>query len=94
MIRRAFTAAFAGIAPEAWAGRDVTEVYKAARSDVFKVCPRIEVPLRPGESVLLHRMAIHGVAPWAEGAKAAPEGRAIAYFRPCFDDPALWLSAP
>jgi hypothetical protein len=32
--------------------------------------------------VLVHRHAIHGVAPWAEGAKAAPEGRAIVYFRP------------
>jgi hypothetical protein len=44
--------------------------------------------------MLIHRLALHGVAPWAEGAEAGPEGRMIAYFRPEFeglgDD---WLTA-
>jgi hypothetical protein len=53
------------------------------------------VPAQPGEAVLVHRLALHGVAPWQKGATAPPEGRMIAYFRPEFqglgDD---WLSAP
>lgn len=94
VIRRVFAQVFDGIAPETWADMDVTDVYKAARREVFETCPRVEVPLKPGQSVLLHRMVIHGVAPWAQGAVADRQGRAIAYFRPCFDDPERWLSAP
>lgn len=94
IIRRAFEAEFAGIAPEEWAQVDVTDIYKAARVEVFETCARVEVPLQPSQTVLLHRMVIHGVAPWAECAKADPVGRAIAYFRPCFEDPAAWLTAP
>ncbi|ABD55095.1 hypothetical protein [Jannaschia sp. CCS1] len=93
-VRRAFEAAFAGTSPENFARVDVTDIYKEVRRDVLKTCARVEVPLIPGQSVLLHRMLIHGVAPWQNGARSAPEGRAIAYFRPCFDDPARWLSAP
>ncbi|GAB5446196.1 hypothetical protein [Gymnodinialimonas sp.] len=94
VIRRAFTRAFDGIAPRDWSQTDVTDLYKAARDEVFRTCPRIEVPLTPGDTVLLHRMTIHGVAPWREGAMAATEGRAIAYFRPCFEDADRWLTAP
>ncbi len=94
IIAGAFAKAFAGIAPEAWGDEDVTDIYKAARTEVFETCKRVEVPLSVGESVLLHRHVIHGVAPWSEGAKAAPEGRAIAYFRPCFEDPEDWLGRP
>ena len=78
-------------APETWGDLDVTEPYQAARTAVFDSCRRVEVPLRPGHSVLLHRHVIHGVAPWADGAKADPEGRAIAYFRPWFEDVARWV---
>ncbi len=94
VIRAAFERAFAGIAPEVWGDVDVTEIYQAARAQVFDICPRREVPLQVGETVLLHRMVIHGVAPWADSAEADPEGRAIAYFRPCVDDPAAWLACP
>ncbi len=94
VVRAAFEQAFRGIAPEVWGDVDVTEIYQAARARVFESCPRREVPLQVGETVLLHRMVIHGVAPWADGAEADPEGRAIAYFRPCFGDPADWLSLP
>jgi hypothetical protein len=31
---------------------------------------------------VLHRLALHGIAPWGPGAEAPPEGRAVAYFRP------------
>jgi hypothetical protein len=39
----------------------------------------------------MHRHLLHGVAPWAAGAKAPPEGRIIAYFRPLMPDVASWL---
>jgi hypothetical protein len=94
IIRAAFAAAFAGHAPETWGDIDVTEAYTRARARAFATCPRVEVPLSPGQSVILHRHAIHGVAPWAPGAAAPPEGRMIAYFRPVDPDPARWLNAP
>ncbi|MEM9851186.1 MAG: hypothetical protein AAF761_04225 [Pseudomonadota bacterium] len=91
IIRDAFTAAFAGCAPKDWARVDVTDVYKAARRRVFETCPRRTVPLVPGQAVLVHRMAIHGVAPWADSANADPLGRVIAYLRPRAD-PLWWLT--
>jgi len=48
----------------------------------------------PGEALLLHRMILHGMAPWADGAAAEPEGRIIAYFRPEFADVQDWLTQP
>jgi len=42
----------------------------------------------------VHRLALHGIAPWAEGATAGPDGRMIAYFRPEAGGPAGWLGAP
>ncbi|MFW5641819.1 MAG: hypothetical protein ACOCY0_03530 [Roseicyclus sp.] len=94
LIRAAFAEALAGADPARWSDIDLTEVYQAARREVFARCPRVELPLRPGQSVLLHRHAIHGVAPWAEGAGAAPEGRAIVYLRPELPQRADWLSLP
>lgn len=93
IMRRAFRARFAGIAPEDWGGEDVTEAYAAARRAAFESCPRVPVRARPGEAILLHRLALHGVAPWT-----APDGppRAIAYFRPDpypGAKPDWWLSA-
>ena len=93
VIRRAFETVFTADA-QTWADMDVTDLYKETRAEVFATCRRVEVPLQVGETVLLHRMTIHGVAPWALGAQADPAGRAIAYFRPCFRDPSDWLSAP
>lgn len=94
VMRRAMKDAYEGIDPQAWGDLDVTATYKTARAEVFETCRRVEVPLATGESVLVHRQAIHGVAPWAEGAKSAPEGRVIAYFRPCFAEPSEWLERP
>jgi hypothetical protein len=80
--------------PEDWPQIDLTDAYHAARRDAFARCKRVELPARPGEALLLHRLILHGVAPWAEGATAAPEGRMIAYLRPEFDRLADWLAAP
>lgn len=71
---------------------DVTAAYQEARRKVFETCPRLELPARPGEAILMHRHLLHGVAPWAEGASAPPEGRIIAYFRPQFSSVQDWLA--
>ncbi|WP_284262686.1 hypothetical protein [Roseicyclus amphidinii] len=94
VMRAAFRAAFDGVAPEAWGDVDLTETYQQARRRCFETCARVEIALAPGEAVLVHRLALHGVAPWAEGAGAAPEGRAIAYLRPCLKATGDWLDLP
>lgn len=72
---------------------DLTAVYQAARRQVLDSCTRLELPGRVGEAVLMHRALIHGVAPWQAGAKAPPEGRIVAYFRPLLPSVAAWLAA-
>lgn len=94
IMRDAFQKAFSGAAPEDWSQIDLTDLYQAARRQCFQDCPRVEINAAPGEAILLHRLALHGIAPWREGATADPKGRAIAYFRPCFADVAPWLTAP
>ena len=80
IMSAAFAQALNGHVPDTWGDLDVTEVYQAARKEVFESCERVEVVMRPGEVVLLHRHLIHGVAPW-QGPEV-PEGRQVAYFRP------------
>ena len=85
--------ALGGVTSADWAETDVTDAYQAARQEVFATCRRIPLPIRPGEATILHRHALHGVAPWENGATAAPEGRAIAYFRPEVPlAPETWLA--
>jgi hypothetical protein len=91
-IRAAFARAFDGVPAEEWGEIDMTGAYAEVRRAVFASCPRREVPLRPGQCVLVHRHAIHGVAPWREGARAAEDGRAIVYFRPEVARPKDWLN--
>jgi hypothetical protein len=90
IMARAFAQVFEGQPPDSWADIDVTDIYQAARRQVFETCDRVEVSAQPGEAYLLHRMMLHGVAPWT--GPADPAGRMIAYFRPQLDDAALWLS--
>jgi hypothetical protein len=90
-MRAALAAALDGLPPERWALRDVTETYVETRRRILATRPRLALPAQPGEATLVHRLALHGVAPWtaAPGAGA----RAIAYFRP--EAPPAWsLSAP
>ena len=94
IIREAFRALFDGMAPEDWGDVDATEVYHSARRKIFDACKRLEIAARPGEAYLVHRLALHGVAPWRLSAKAGPDGRMIAYFRPEIGGPADWLDAP
>ncbi len=91
IMQAAMARAFAGHPPESWPDVDVTDAYIAARRAVFARCPRLTLPIRPGEATLIHRHMLHGMAPWA-GGNAAPEGRMIAYFRPMLPSVAAWLA--
>lgn len=95
VMRKAFERALGGTSQEEWDRLDLTDIYQAARRDVFETCTRVTVPARPGEAYLVHRLALHGVAPWQDGAAAPEAGRMIVYFRP--EWPMLsdaWLTAP
>ncbi|WP_235438991.1 hypothetical protein [Candidatus Rhodobacter oscarellae] len=78
-----------------WSEIDLTDVYQDARRACFERCERVELHARPGEAYIVHRLALHGVAPWQEGAAAPPEGRMIAYFRPELSAPVTrWIADP
>ncbi len=95
IMRAAFEAVLGGLCEAEWAEVDLTETYQAARREVFDTCQRVAVTAQPGEAYLVHRHALHGVAPWGEEATAPAEGRMVAYFRPEFPDGSDdWLRAP
>ncbi|MCH2164168.1 MAG: phytanoyl-CoA dioxygenase family protein [Marinovum sp.] len=81
---KAFHVALSEAAVEDWADVDLTEIYQTARKRVFETHARVALPMKRGEAVLLHRHVLHGIAPWADGAKADSLGRSVAYFRPQF----------
>ncbi|MBC2835082.1 hypothetical protein [Paragemmobacter straminiformis] len=93
IMRDALLAALRGLPEADWGKADITEAYQAARKRVFAECPRLVLPQRRGEAVVLHRLVVHGVAPWAVGAGAAAPGRMVAYFRPLMGSVAEWLLA-
>lgn len=95
IMRRAFGRALRDLPETRWADVDLTDIYHAARREVFETCPRVILPAAPGEATLVHRMALHGVAAWQEGAEAPDEGRMIVYFRPEWPAGTRdWLEAP
>lgn len=71
---------------------DLTDMYHQIRSKIFRTCPRVAIHAQPGETYLVHRLALHGVSPWENGAKAPEEGRMIVYFRPEIGNLNDWLS--
>jgi len=94
-MRAALGRALAPHPPQTWPEIDLTEPYHAARRQVFRTCRRVALHAAPGEAYLIHRLTLHGVAPWAEGASAPPEGRVIAYFRPEPTGPITrWIADP
>ena len=79
VMRDALRERLSGVDPLLWREEDVTEAYVTARRRVFDTCRRVEIPARPGEAYLAHRLILHGVAPW----RGFDEGmRMVAYFRP------------
>ena len=94
VIRDALRKALSGHPPGDWGGVDVTEAYADARRACFDTCRRVALPAMPGEAILLHRLTLHGIAPWQEGAAAPPEGRMVAYFRPLIEGGAeAWMQS-
>ena len=92
MVRETLAAAFGDRPPANWRDIDVTEVYHGLRRRIFAECRRVVVTAGRGEAFLVHRLALHGIAPW-RGEAAAVE-RMVIYFRPESGDPAAWLHAP
>ena len=90
-VRRALGHALDGVPDADWGNVDVTEVYQAVRRDIFETCERVPVAARPGEAYIIHRLALHGIAPWAAEARAGSDGRMIAYFRPETGSARDWL---
>jgi hypothetical protein len=93
-IRRTLLRALEPFPTETWAEIDITDAYQAARREVFATCRRTLLPAGPGEATLLHRLTLHGVAPWKPDDIAPPEGRMIAYLRPQLVSVTDWLSNP
>ena len=93
-VRTGLKDCLAGRDPAAWSGIDVTDAYQHMRREIFASCRRVPVSAKPGEAYLVHRLALHGVAPWATGATAGADGRMVVYFRPPIGDPRRWLMDP
>ncbi|MFO0990551.1 MAG: hypothetical protein U1E67_01300 [Hyphomicrobiales bacterium] len=93
ILRGALREAFTGVPSDRWSEVDVTDAYHAARRRVFAECRQVEIAAKPGEAYLVHRLALHGMARWGEGASAGPDGRMIVYFRPILSGPQEWLNA-
>ncbi|MEM9715074.1 MAG: hypothetical protein AAF826_01020 [Pseudomonadota bacterium] len=82
VIQSFLAEAFEGTRPDSWDQIDLTDRYADIRRQVFSTCKRVEISVPPGTSYLVHRFALHGVAPWPETINGPKEGRMIAYFRP------------
>lgn len=94
VARRAFQDALADHPESTWGNIDITDVYTKVRRKIFDTCERIEIPATRGQATLMHRLTLHGVAPWGE-AGSTGEARAILYFRPALPGGAGdWLALP
>jgi hypothetical protein len=93
IVRQTFQDRLGSISPARWHDEDVTELYHAVRRRIFASCDRVELVAQPGEAYLVHRLALHGVAPWS-APQAGPDGRMIVYFRPEIGPADAWLCAP
>ena len=92
IMHAAFQDAFAGLTDAQLRETDITDLYKEVRKHVFDTCQRVEVHANVGVGYVLLSMCLHGVDRWACTAKAPPEGRMIAYFRPEVRSALDWLT--
>lgn len=92
LVRTAMKARFNHLAPDRWGDEDITEAYHAVRNQIFERCDRVPLWAKPGEAYLIHRLALHGISPWLDGAEASPDGRMICYFRPEISGAESWLN--
>ena len=82
VVRDAFESLFLKCSPEEWPSIDVTVGYHDVRRKIFETCQRVEIAVKPGEAYLVHRLALHGVAPWKAASDSECKERMICYFRP------------
>jgi hypothetical protein len=82
VVREAFESLFHNHSPNDWPSIDVTDGYHDVRRKIFETCQRVEIAVKPGEAYLVHRLALHGVAPWKAAQNSACKERMICYFRP------------
>lgn len=94
LVRSAMQSRFGDLAEDRWGDEDITEAYHAVRQQIFAQCDRVRITARPGEVYLLHRLALHGISPWLDGAQASDDGRMICYFRPVLGGAGRWLNDP
>ena len=92
LVRKNFTAQMGDLPSDRWRDVDLTDVYHETRRKIFTTCQRVVVHGEVGAAYLVHRLALHGVAPWGPKAVAPEEGRMIAYFRPDLEKLAAWLA--
>ena len=107
IMREAFKRTYNASDSKNWDKIDVTNVYQKARSRVFETCQMKRLYVNLGESYLIDRLAVHGIAPWeprepkkngvsTKDIKNQPEiknGRAVIYFRPSFDITSDWIKS-
>ena len=93
IIRAAFKSVLDDIPVAEWNSIDLTEIYHEARRKCFDQCRQISILAKPGECYLLHRLALHGIAPWPETVTPVDHGRMVVYFRPEGDGNLIrWLN--
>ncbi|NKB63277.1 MAG: hypothetical protein GKR95_14540 [Gammaproteobacteria bacterium] len=93
IVREKFGAFYKEFPPNEWGNQDVTELYNETRKTIFEQCKRVVIMGRPGETYLLHRLTLHGIAPWKEKGQNDPY-RMVCYFRPELSSPEDWLFQP
>lgn len=94
IVRETLRRCYADRPAALWGDVDITEVYHDLRNRIFAECDCVAIVVEPGESYLVHRLALHGIAPWQSPAAVDPDGRIICYFRPETASPEEWLEAP
>jgi hypothetical protein len=94
VVREAFESLFKNRSPDEWTSIDVTDAYHDVRRRIFKTCRRVEIAVKPGEAYLVHRLALHGVAPWMAAQDSTCRERVICYFRPETGAIGQWLNDP
>jgi len=87
VLRATFRAALKG---QDVAATDVTDVYQAARREIFETCDRVSLQIPRGGAFLLDPFVLHGTAPWTY--TGLDHIRVTAFFRPQYDTVAEWLA--
>ena len=91
IIKQEFQKIYNSIRQDQWHDIDVTQAYQEMRKHIFEHCRRVAISVSPGETYLVHRHCLHGMAPWPKTIPNTADGRMICYFRPHSIDIQSWL---